>query len=113
MFIGSSTDKQNEDKPDNSEGNVNHICDDRADYNEEVKQNKIQRKENTKRSTQKKKQELSGMVLPQSGNKTVVAAEAFDKLNEQQKKLVADKVNRKTKKIIRFDCSTFLLVTCI
>jgi hypothetical protein len=39
------------------------------------------------------------MVLPQPEDK-IVSAEAYDKLDGNQKKLVADKVNRKTKKVV-------------
>lgn len=39
------------------------------------------------------------MVLPQPGDKNV-SAEAYDKLDGNQKKLVAAKVNRKTKKVV-------------
>jgi hypothetical protein len=74
---------------------------DKADYNEEVKNNKRKRKESNKSSKKKKQTELSGCVLPMPGEKTV-AAEAFDKLSESQKLLVVDKVNRKTKKVYLF-----------
>ncbi len=45
------------------------------------------------------------MVLPQSGDK-MVAGEAFQNLDENQKQIFADKVNRKTKKV---HCSYFFL----
>ncbi len=65
--------------------------------------NKRQRKENTTSSqkTKKRKQykELSGIMLPQSGEKTV-AAEAFSKLNKKRKKIVEGNVNRKTKEVL-------------
>jgi hypothetical protein len=47
----------------------------------------------------RKQKELSAIVLPLPGDKTV-AAEAFQKLSGKQKKLVADRVNRKTKKVL-------------
>ncbi len=72
---------------------------DNSDYNQEVRQKRKERKEKNARRSKKKKEELSGLVLPQSGDKTV-AAEAYDKLDERQKKLVAEKVNRKTKKVV-------------
>jgi hypothetical protein len=88
--------------PDNSEDEVSDDEGsqyDNTDYNHEVRQKRKERKEKITRRSKKKKTELSGFVLPQSGDKNV-AAEAFGKLNEQQKKRVADKVNRKTKKVV-------------
>ncbi len=55
----------------------------------------------TKRTTKKKRIELSDVILPESGDKTVVA-EDFHKLDANQKQLVADKVNRQTKKVSAF-----------
>ncbi len=78
---------------------------DNTDYNEEVRQKRKQRHTKTKRVAKKKKLALSDVVLPQSGDKTV-AAEAFQNLDDNQKKLVADKVNRKTQKVY---CSYSLL----
>jgi hypothetical protein len=72
---------------------------DNSDYNEEVRHKRKERKEQNARKSKRKKAELSGIVLPQSGDKTV-AAEAYGKLDDQQKKLVAEKVNRKTKKVL-------------
>jgi hypothetical protein len=72
---------------------------DRADYNEDLKNKKRTRKENGKSCTKKKKTNLSGCVLPLAGEKTV-AAEAYEKLSESEKRLVVDKVNRKTKKVM-------------
>ena len=46
----------------------------------------------------KKTIELSGLILPQHGDKTV-AGEAFEKLSASQKQIVADKINKKTKKV--------------
>jgi hypothetical protein len=80
---------------------------DKAEYNDEVKNSKRKRKENKKSSTTKKKNELSGCVLPLAGEKTV-AAEAYGKLSESEKQIVAGKVNRKTKKVI---CAYHLFVT--
>ncbi len=42
---------------------------------------------------------MSGFILPKSGDKTV-AGEAFGKLTSSQKKVVADNVNKKTKKVL-------------
>jgi hypothetical protein len=78
---------------------------DNTDYNEEVRQKRKQRDGKTKRTAKKKQIALSEVVLPQSGDKTVVA-EAFQNLDDNQKQLVADKVNRKTKKV---QCSYFVL----
>ncbi len=85
----------NEDEGSDGEGSQY----DNTDYNEEVRQKRKERKEKTSRVSKKQKAEISGFVLPQSGDKTV-AAEAYGKLDEQQKKLVAEKVNRKTKKVV-------------
>jgi hypothetical protein len=71
---------------------------DNTDYNYEVRQKRKQRHAKTKRVAKKKKLALSDVVLPQSGDKTV-AAEAFQNLDDNQKKLVAEKVNRKTRKV--------------
>ena len=64
-------------------------------------QKTVERAEKRKRTTKKKKKELSDVILPESGDKTV-AAEAFHKLDANQKQLVADKVNRQTKKVSAF-----------
>jgi hypothetical protein len=77
------------------------------DYNEEVRSKRKQRKENRKRSIKKKKHELSDTMLPQPGDKTV-SAEAFANLDGNQKRLVAENVNRKTKKVI---CFCHVLIT--
>jgi hypothetical protein len=42
--------------------------------------------------------DLSSVILPKSGDKTV-AGEAFEKLTASQKKVVAENINKKTKKI--------------
>ena len=55
-------------------------------------------KREQKKFQQKKKKELSAIVLPLPGDKTV-AAEAFEKLTEPQKKMFADRVNKTTKKV--------------
>ena len=74
---------------------------DNSDYNEEVRHKRKERKDKNARKSKKTKAELSGIVLPQSGDKTV-AAEAYGKLDDQQKKLVAEKVNHKTKKVLLY-----------
>jgi hypothetical protein len=71
---------------------------DRHDYDSEVKQTKRKRKELPKRAIKPNKNDLSGVILPQSGDKTV-AGEAFAKLDKAQKKIVTDKVNKKTKQV--------------
>jgi hypothetical protein len=71
---------------------------DNTDYNAEVREKRKQRDEKTKRTTKKIRTELSDLILPECGDKTV-APEAFRKLDANQKKLVADKVNRQTKKV--------------
>ncbi len=74
---------------------------DNTDYNAEVRQKRKERDGKTKRTTKNKRMELSDVILPESGYKTV-AAEAFHKLDANQKQLVADKVNRQTKKVPAF-----------
>jgi hypothetical protein len=71
---------------------------DRLDYESEVKQTKRKRKEVPKKAKKPQKNELAGVILPQSGD-TTVAGEAFAKLNKAQKKVVTDKVNKKTKQV--------------
>jgi hypothetical protein len=51
-----------------------------------------------KSSTKKKHNDLSAHVMPLPGEKTV-ASEAFGKLTSPQKKMVADRVNKTTKKV--------------
>jgi hypothetical protein len=74
---------------------------DNTDFNAEVRQKRKDRDRKTKRITKKKRMELSDVILPESGDKTV-AAEAFHKLDANQKQLVAHKVNRQTKKVTAF-----------
>jgi hypothetical protein len=68
---------------------------DRHDYDEEMKQTKRKRK-SYKRANKKCAIELAGVILPQTGDKTVTG-EAFSKLDDAQKQLVTEKVNKKTK----------------
>ena len=71
---------------------------------EETKRPKVKRRKvvNVKRAPKKLKLkdaiELSGIILPQVGDKSV-AGEAFGKLTAQQKSMVAANVNKKTKKV--------------
>jgi hypothetical protein len=82
------------------------------DFNEEVRSKRKQRKENPKRSTKKKNLELSETMLPKPGDKTV-SAEASANLDGKQKRLVAEKVNRKTKKVVCFCYLVFtVVITC-
>ena len=60
---------------------------------------KKRRKEKPSRTAKKGQQSILGMVLPVAGDKTV-AGEAFAELNVQEKELVAEKINRKTKKVL-------------
>jgi hypothetical protein len=86
---------------------------DRHDYDEEMKQTKRKRKttykpgkqrqKSYKRANTKRVNELSGVKLPQTGDKTV-AGEAFSKLDDAQKKLVTEKVNNKTKQVKPLCC---------
>ncbi len=62
-----------------------------------------------KRLKKKKKgQKPTGLVLPIPGEKTV-AAEAFGKLNPADKDLVAQNINRKTKKVINISSNVSVL----
>ncbi len=72
-----------------------------SDEEELAKKRKKRRKEKPSRTAKKGQQSISGMVLPVAGDKTV-AGEAFAKLNHQEKELVAEKLNRKTKKVLHF-----------
>ncbi len=54
-----------------------------------------------KRAKKKPANDLSGAILPQSGDKTV-AGEAYAKLDSAQQGLVKDKVNKKTKQVAPF-----------
>jgi hypothetical protein len=82
---------------------------DRHDFEKEMKQGKRQRKTTFKRATKRptsnkraknqRKNDLSGAVLPQSGDKSV-AGEAFAKLDIAQQGIVKDKVNKKTKQVL-------------
>ncbi len=102
QFKGAQQGKNEEETNDNSEDDCSESEGSQygnLDFNEEVRHKRKERKEENSRVSKKKKPEMSGFVLPQSGDKTV-AAEAYGKLDEQQKKLVAGKVNRKTKKVV-------------
>ncbi len=84
---------------------------DRHDYDQEVKQTNRKRKITYKRAKKRpttykraKKQsanDLSGVVLPHSGD-TSVTGEAFAKLDSAQQTLVKEKVNKKTKQVSTF-----------
>ena len=89
-------DKSVESEVDTSEGEGSEY--DKDDFESELKNKKRQRKENKKSSTKKKQKELSAHVLPLPGEKTV-ASEAFGKLTSPQKKMVAERVNKTTKKV--------------
>ncbi len=65
-----------------------------------AKKRKKRRIEKPPRTAKKTQHSISGLVLPIAGDKTV-ASEAFAKLIHQDKALVADKVNRKTKKVLQ------------
>jgi hypothetical protein len=98
-------DKSLESEVDTSEGEGSEY--DKDDFESELKNKKRQRKENKKSSNKKKKKELSAIVLPLPGDKTV-AAEAFEKLTGPQKKMVADRVNMTTKKVPCIPYPTYL-----
>jgi hypothetical protein len=73
---------------------------------EEEEMNKIAKRRRRKKSKQilekpqkrAKQMDLSGLILPKSGDKTV-AGEAFGKLSSSQQKVVAENINKKTKKV--------------
>jgi hypothetical protein len=54
-----------------------------------------------KRANKKQTNDLSGAILPQSGDKSV-AGEAFAKLDSAQQGIVKAKVNKKTKQVLPF-----------
>jgi hypothetical protein len=73
-----------------------------SDEEELARKRKKGRKEKTTRAAKKKSHEpISGLVLPIAGDKTV-AGEAFAKLNDHDKELVAVHINRKTKKVFHY-----------
>ena len=84
---------------------------DRHDYENELKQGKRKRKTTFKRAAKrptcykrvqkKRTNDLSGAILPQSGDKSV-AREAFAKLDSAQQGIVREKVNKKTKQVLPF-----------
>jgi hypothetical protein len=86
---------------------------DRRDYEDELKQDKRKRKTTFKPGTKASKPykrgknkpstDLSGTILPQSGDKSV-AGEAFAKLDPAQQGIVKAKVNTKTKQVIPSFC---------
>ncbi len=102
-------------KEDTSEGSEGSEYD-RDDFDKEMKQTK--RKSKTtfkrggkrpkcyKRGSKKHANDMSGVVLPQSGDKTV-AGEAYAKLDIAQKQLVSDKVNKQTKQVCHFTHLSF------
>jgi hypothetical protein len=61
-----------------------------------------------KKKNKKGQKPISGLVLPTPGEKTV-AAEAFDKLNTADKDLVAQNINRKTKKVLHISSKVFVI----
>jgi hypothetical protein len=88
---------------------------DRHDYENELKQGKRKRKRKTtfkpvtkrskpyKRAEKKRSNDLSGVILPTSGDKSV-AGEAFAKLDSAQQGIVKSKINKKTKQVIPSFC---------
>jgi hypothetical protein len=81
---------------------------DRHDYDSEVKQTKRKRKELPKKAKKPKKNELSGVILPQSGDKTV-AGEAFAKLNKAKKKLWRTRSTKRRSRFIFFIILSFYI----
>jgi hypothetical protein len=89
---------------------------DRHDFEKEHKQTK--RKSKTtfkrggkrpkcyKRGAKKPSNDISGIVLPHSGDKTV-AGEAYAKLDIAQQQLVSEKVNKQTKQVCLFTHLSF------
>jgi hypothetical protein len=101
-FNETRKDKNDEDiEGDTSDGEGSMY--DKSSEEEEIKKNAKRRRRNKPQQSEipmkrKKPVELSGLILPQSGDKTV-AGEAFQKLSAKQKQIVADKINKKTKKV--------------
>jgi hypothetical protein len=81
---------------------------DEEEFNEEVRGKRKRRKENRKRCKPQINKELSDTMLPKPGDKNV-SAEAFGKLDERQKQVVAEKVNRKTKKVLCVMSTTIMI----
>jgi len=103
-YMGGNKETESSDKDETSQGESSG--DEGSDYgnkefNDEVRGKRKKRKENRKRSKPQKNNELSDTMLPKPGDKNV-SAEAFAQLDDQQKLVVAEKVNRKTKKVICF-----------
>ncbi len=71
---------------------------DKAEFNAVVIRKKRQRKDKTGRAINKRKNDLSVVVQPLPGGETV-AAEAFNKLSDEQKALDAVKVNSRMKEV--------------
>ncbi len=67
-----------------------------GEFEEEQANRNAKRRRKEKKTTAKrpKPHELSGLILPRDGDKTV-AGEAFGKLSAQQQKIVAANVNKK------------------
>jgi hypothetical protein len=99
---GEDTEVNNDEKASDGEGSLYD-----GDFEEEqaIRKAKRRRKEKKPRSSKQTKrgkaQQLSGLILPQQGDKSV-AAEAFQKLSSSQQLVVADNINRKTKKVSLF-----------
>ncbi len=73
------------------------LYDKHSDEEELNRRKKKRRKEKRTKSLEKNKDELSRMVLPTSGKKTV-AAEAFGKLDSEQHAIVKGKINQRPRK---------------
>jgi hypothetical protein len=72
---------------------------DTRDCESEIKKTKRKRKEGRTRGGNKKQKELAGVVLPQSGDKTV-AGEAYAKLDHAQKKWCRTRSTRTPKRLV-------------
>jgi hypothetical protein len=110
-YIGGNKETENSDKDEASQGESSGG--EGSDYgnkefNEEVRGKRKRRKENRKRCKPQINKELSDTMLPKPGDKNV-SAEAFGKLDERQKQVVAEKVNRKTKKVLCVMSTTIMI----
>jgi hypothetical protein len=100
-FNGKGKDKVDEDNEGDTSSGEGSVYDKSSEEEEMRKIAKRRRRNNSKQPLEKTKKraklmDLSGLILPKSGDKTV-AGEAFEKLSSSQKKVVAENVNKKTK----------------
>ncbi len=103
QFNKKGKDKVDEDKEGDTSSGEGSVYDKSSEEEEMRKIAKRRRRNNSNKPLEKtnkpaKAMDLSGLILPKSGDKTV-SGEAFEKLSSSQKKIVAANVNKKTKKV--------------